>query len=142
MNPVHQRLIWLFASLAASLATPAFAHHSAGNITAGMPIKWQGVISKISWDGAHVMYRVDVVETDGAVRSWQVLGGSPRRLAQRGIMQQTLHKGDSITVAGYLNTSNRMISPVYVSPNDGRKLFVGYFTTDEQFIDPELSAPR
>jgi hypothetical protein len=154
-------LLRVVGLLAATLiAASAFAHHSPGNITGGQPIKWEGTISKISWDGAHVMYRVDVANADGSIHSWQILGGSPQRLAKRGISQRTLHTGDRIVVAGYLNQSNRIISPVYVElvvtapvetgplkvatldeERSPGKLFVGYFSSDEQFVEPSLSTP-
>jgi hypothetical protein len=121
-------------------ALSAYAHHNGANTyMTGKPVKWEGTVTLVSWDGAHVMYQIDVKNADGGVESWQVLGGSPQRLAKRGIYKHTVHAGDSITVAGYLDVGSRIVTPVYVSPSDGNKLFVGYVSSDESFRAPPVN---
>jgi len=124
-------LVLLWASAA------AFGHHSAANrVTEGKTIQWPGKIAFVSWDGAHVMYRIDVSDANGVIDSWQVLGGSPTRLASRGIYQKTVQAGDVVIVAGYLNLYNKIVTPVYFALADGRKLFVGYANDDAAFSAP------
>jgi hypothetical protein len=132
-----RRFCALFCSVLAGLVVASFpvaAHHSEGNrYSQGQPILWQGTIQRVSWDGAHVMYLVSVADRDGSRRNWQVLGGSPMRLRTRGIHQHSLGKGETVTVAGYLNVASKIVTPVYVSPGDGRKMFVGYAESDYAF---------
>jgi hypothetical protein len=121
----------LFASVS------AFGHHSAANrATEGTPISWQGTVAFVSWDGAHVMYKVEVQDSNGVTAAWEVQGGSPKRLASRGIYQKTVNAGDTVTVTGYLNRHNRIITPVYLATSEGRKLFVGYVSDDAAFTPP------
>jgi hypothetical protein len=115
----------------------AFAHHDAANhATEGKPISWQGTVVLVSWDGAHVVYRVEVKDAGGASEAWVVQGGSPKRLASRGIYKKTVNAGDTVTVAGYLNPYNKIITPVYFATVDGGKLFVGYARDDAGFSPP------
>jgi hypothetical protein len=124
----------LFATL------PAFAHHNGANTyMMGTPVKWEGTVTFVSWDGPHVMYQIDVKNADGGVESWQVLGGSPQRLAKRGIYKQTVKAGDAITVAGYLDIGSRIVTPIYIVPNAGNKLFVGYVGNDEPVKLPQTN---
>jgi Family of unknown function (DUF6152) len=125
----------MLVGLAALGAVPVgLAHHSQGATTSDkQPIVWQGTIARVSWDGPHVMYLVDVPDTAGITRPWQVLGGSPYRLRTRGITKQTLKAGQSVTVAGYLNPLNKLITPVYLAPPGGPKFYVGYVDSDAAF---------
>jgi hypothetical protein len=119
------------------LGSAAFAHHNGANTyMRGKPVQWQGTVSFVSWDGAHVMYQIDVRNPQGVVESWQVLGGSPYRLAKRGIRKSTVKAGDAITVAGYLDAGARIVTPVYIAQIDGSKLYVGYVSNDSMFTAP------
>lgn len=123
---------WLLVS------TYVFAHHNGANTyMQGKPIEWQGTVTFVSWDGAHVMYKLAVKNARGVVESWQVLGGSPRRLSRRGIFQKTVTVGDAVTVAGYLDIWSKIVTPVYLRPSNGEKLFVGYVDSDETFSLPK-----
>lgn len=131
------KLLTLFAAALALFSSSAFAHHNGANTyMQGTPVQWQGTVSFVSWDGAHVMYQLEVRNKDGVVESWQVLGGSPYRLSTRGIFKNTVKAGDKVTVAGYLNTGSRIVTPVFMVPEDGHKLFVGYVATDASFAPP------
>jgi len=124
----------LLAGFVAATGAPfAFAHHGEGPATNGkQPIVWQGTITRVSWDGPHVMYLIDVPGAT-SVASWQVLGGSPWRLRSRGISQRTVKAGEAVTVAGYLNPLNKIITPVYLAPIGGPKFYVGYVDADDTF---------
>jgi hypothetical protein len=118
-------------------ASTAFAHHNEANTyTRGQRVQLEGKVTFVSWDGAHVMYRIDVPNPDGSRQAYEVLGGSPFRLAQRGINKHTVRAGDVVGVAGYLNIYNRIVTPIYLSPSDGSKLFVGYVSNDVSFRAP------
>ena len=119
------------------VASTALAHHNEANTyTRGQRVQLEGKVTFVSWDGAHVMYRVDVANPDGSTQAYEVLGGSPFRLAQRGIVKQTVKSGDVVRVAGYLNIYNRIVTPVYLAGADGEKLYVGYVSSDATFKAP------
>ena len=130
-NRICSMLVTIVAAIIVN--SSAVAHHADHDVTADKPILWQGKVARVSWDGAHVMYRVEVANSSGTTETWQVLGGSPKRLAKRGILKTTVQAGESITVGGYLNVHNKIVSPVYFLLQDGRKLFVGYFHSDSNF---------
>lgn len=123
----------LTASLLSPVTSASLAHHDPGKITEGVPIVWQGTVAKVSWDGAHVMYRLNITDSHGAEKQWQLLGASPKRLMSRGISPQRVNVGETVTVGGYFNARRGVVSPVYLSLADGTKLFVGYFTDDREF---------
>jgi hypothetical protein len=132
---MHVTLNRVLASIAMLfIGSTALPHHlGANDVMSGTPIVWHGTVSYVSWDGPHVMYRVDVKNANGSIETWQVLGGSPRNLGKRGILKTTVRAGDEVTIAGYLNIYSRIISPVYLSQSDEHKLFIGYFSSDEMF---------
>jgi hypothetical protein len=122
----------LIATLLSSAA--AFAHHDASNYAdQGERIHWRGTVRQVSWDGAHVMYRIDVANADGHAESWQVLGASPRGLARRGIRQATITVGTDVTLDGYLNPFSKVVSPIYLDTGNERH-YVGYFGPDGTFL--------
>ena len=130
---MNMRVMVAALSLSALIAGAALAHHNAANTyMQGEPVVWNGKVTFVSWDGAHVMYQVDFQKPDGTLASHQVLGGSPQRLAKRGILKTTVHTGDSVTVAGYLQPGG-IVTPIYLRPMGGAKLYVGYVTSDASF---------
>ena len=127
-----ERIAALVATLSISIST--FAHHDASNdADQGEQILWQGTVRQVSFDGAHVMYRIEVPDAQGHLASWQVLGASPRSLAKRGIRKATIAAGSQVTVAGYLNPFNKLISPVYLDTG-AERYYVGYFRPDGSFM--------
>jgi hypothetical protein len=122
------------------LGSIAVAHHS-NDYRRGEAIQWLGTIQTISWDGAHVMYLLEIPNADGSTQRWQVLGASPWRLSKRGISKTTLHVGDVVSVAGYLNRASKMITPVYFARAGKQKLFVGYDSSEAGFKAPAVSLP-
>ena len=142
-----KRISQLVCALSVLSFAPVLAHHNEANTyTRGQPILWEGKVTRVSWDGAHVMYQVDIANAEGVTESWQVLGGSPYRLARRGIHKKTVSAGASVTVAGYLNANSRIVTPVYLLPSTGdaaaNKLFVGYVADDASFDKATFRSPR
>lgn len=109
-----------------ALAPAAHAHHWV-DPTGGVAIEWQGVIRYVSWDGAHVMYRLEVEDARTGVETWQVLGASPKILARRHIAKTTMKVGERVTVTGWLDPASRIISPTYFVTADGLKYEMGFY---------------
>lgn len=116
----------LIGVLVLAAAFGAQAHHSV-DPTTGMAIVWTGKITELSWDGAHVMYRIEVEDAQQRTSSWQVLGASPRVLRARRIQSTTFAKGDVVTVVGWLDPFSKMISPTQFITSDGREFDMGFY---------------
>lgn len=121
---VSRLFIALF--LGTAFCAAASAHHNV-DLSKTVPITWSGTITKISWDGAHVMYLVDVKADNQAVKSWQVLGASPKILRSRGISQTDFHKGDTVTVIGHLDSSSSIVHPEVFVNASGRRFEMGFY---------------
>jgi hypothetical protein len=116
----------LLAVAAVLMTFSAHAHHSLD--PRGWPrIEWPATIEFISWDGAHVMYRVRVDNERGESQSWQVLGASPKILASRNIRKSTLARGEHITVIGFLDPASKIIAPEWFVASDGRRYEMGFY---------------
>jgi Family of unknown function (DUF6152) len=114
-----------FGFMAMLVCASAIAHH-AEDPRSGKPIEWTGTITVVSWDGAHVMYKIDVENEQHAHEIWQVMGASPKVLDMRDITARTLVKGDVVTITGFLNVANKIISASYFTKTDGTKLAIGF----------------
>lgn len=126
------------------LSSSALAHHDE-DPKAGTPIEWTATIEFVSWDGAHAMYRISVENARHEPERWHVLGASPTILAAQKIGKETLNPGDIVTVNGYLNIYNKIISPMHFTTPDGRKYAIGFIAGAEQSVQPkrrEDAAPR
>jgi hypothetical protein len=115
-----------FAFLVLTLPALTNAHHSM-DPGDGTPIELTGTIDYISWDGAHVMYRIRSREETGETKVWQVLGASPKILSERHITKSTMRIGERITVNGSYNASRQQIAPYFFSTADGQKYEMGFY---------------
>jgi hypothetical protein len=92
------------------LSTAAYAHHSM-DLRDATPIRIEGEVEFVSWDGAHVVYDVRGMDADGELRTWAIMGASPKILRSRGISKTTFKVGDRITVTGALDPHTRFVAP-------------------------------
>jgi hypothetical protein len=109
------------------LAVSAADAHHALDLRDATPIRLEGTIAFVSWDGAHVMYRVEAIDARGEPQTWQVLGASPRVLRSRGIAKSTFKVGDRITIAGRFEPHTQMIAPDYFVAADARRYEMGLY---------------
>ena len=107
-------------------ATSAYAHHAL-DLREASPIRLDGNITFVSWDGAHVMYRVEAIDARGKPQIWQVLGASPRILRSRGVAKSTFKVGDRITITGRFEPHTQMIAPDYFVAADARQYEMGFY---------------
>jgi hypothetical protein len=134
-----RKLFVLLAALA-SLPLGAIAHHNM-DLSKTVPVTRTGVITEISWDGAHVMYRVDIKDEDQGVSSLQVLGASPKILRGRGIGQSTFKRGDEITVIGHLDPLTAIIAPEYFVTAAGQRYEMGFYPPQMKRQASSVSTP-
>jgi Family of unknown function (DUF6152) len=116
-----------FAGLAALLCGVAVQAHHWVNPRAGMPVAFAGKITFVSWDGPHVMYRIESENDQHEVKTWQVLGASPKILGMRSITKKTMKPGERVTVTGWLDPNSQMIAPEYFTTEDGHRYEMGFY---------------
>jgi hypothetical protein len=121
----------LFAAIASVglvvSAVPLRAHHSfAAEYDSTKPIKISGTVSKVEWMNPHARFYVDVKDSNGKVANWNFELGAIPVLLKQGWTKNSLHVGDTVTVAGSMakdgsNTANA----TSVVLADGRRVFGG-----------------
>jgi hypothetical protein len=107
-------------------ASAVRAHHSM-DLRNAAPIRIEGDIEFVSWDGAHVVYDIRGIDTDGELRTWAVMGASPKILRSRGIAKATFKVGDRITVSGLFDPFTRFIAPDVFITADSTQYKMGLY---------------
>src|SRR3954454_16837048 len=90
--------LFLAASLLASGATVASAHHSAAAFDASTSKVISGTVKKFDYSNPHTWVWLDVPNDQGGVDTWGVEGISPNYLNRRGWSRTTLKAGDKLTI--------------------------------------------
>lgn len=116
----------LAALLLVAMTGPALSHHSM-DLTDSTPIRVEGEVEFVSWDGAHVFYDVRGVDANGEVRTWGIMGASPRILRSRGVGKTTFKVGDRITVTGRFDPHTLYIAPEYFIAADSTRYEMGFY---------------
>ena len=108
------------------LSTVAHAHHSM-DLRDATPIRVEGDVEFVSWDGAHVVYDVRGTDANGELRTWAIMGASPKILRTRGIAKTTFKVGDRITVSGRFDPHTRFIAPDYFIAANSTEYPMGFY---------------
>jgi hypothetical protein len=106
----------------------AWTHHSM-DLADAKPIHVEGDVEFVSWDGAHVVYDVRGADASGELRTWAIMGASPRILRARGIAKTTFKVGDRITVTGRFDPHTLFIAPDYFIAADSTRYQMGFYPT-------------
>lgn len=106
-------------------SAPLLAHHSfAAEFDDQKPIKVSGVVTRVEWQNPHVWFYVDVKDESGKVANWGFAGGAPGQLMRRGISNQVIKPGMTITVEGFrAKDGSNNASGGRVTFPDGRNVF-------------------
>jgi hypothetical protein len=106
------RITWAGAGMLALFAAgPAFAHHPfASEFDAQAPLTLSGAVTQVEWNEPHVYVHVDVKDTNGQTRNWNLELASPAMLSRKGWSTDTLKQGEVITVKGYRAKSEPFVA--------------------------------
>jgi hypothetical protein len=88
----------LAAVVAASLAAPAFAHHSFAMFDNQKDVTLEGTIKEFQWTNPHSWIQVMVKDESGKEVEWSIEGGSPNSLSRNGWKRTSLKPGDKVVV--------------------------------------------
>lgn len=89
----------LYALAGLLLAGPALAHHGWGSYDTSRPLTLTGPVETLAWANPHVEI---ALKQDGD--TWQVVLAPITRMAARGLSQEMLKVGATVTVHGYPST--------------------------------------
>jgi hypothetical protein len=110
-------------ALAAGLATPALAHHSAAMFDTTKTVVQAGTVKQFLWTNPHSLLVLSVRGSNGVVADYNYEANGPGYLVRNGWTREILKPGDQVTVV-----SNPLVDGgpggnlVEVTLADGRKL--------------------
>lgn len=102
------QILALAAVVTLAAASPLFAHHS-WPVDFSHQVTVKGTVTSFNWGNPHVMFGMDVRESNGGVQKWNVGGPSTNRMAGNGWLKDTLKPGDVVTATGYQFTDGQKI---------------------------------
>jgi len=103
MNKIAK--FFLACSMAAALAAPALAHHSAAAFNTQQEVKVTGTVSEYRYRNPHVYMTLQVKKADGSTGLMEVEAGAASVLNPLGFTINSVAAGDMVTIVG--NPSRR-----------------------------------
>jgi hypothetical protein len=88
------RLAFLLAS--ATVALPAFAHHSFAMFDQSKDVTLHGVVTEFQWTNPHAFIHLEVPNDSGGKDLWQVELNSPNNLTRQGWRSTSVKVGDQV----------------------------------------------
>jgi hypothetical protein len=85
-------------AVAASIAVPAWAHHSFAMFDNEKESTLEGTIKEFQWTNPHTWIQVLVKDASGKEVEWSIEGGSPNSLSRSGWKRTSIKPGDKATV--------------------------------------------
>ena len=91
-------ILWVASVAAASVAAPAFAHHSFAMFDNDRNITIEGTVKEYQWTNPHAWVQVMVKDASGKEVEWSVEAGSPNGLSRQGWSRHSTKAGDHVSV--------------------------------------------
>ena len=88
-----------FATLSVVAAAPAAAHHGWSSYDAGKTLTVTAPLKAVSWGNPHGSAKVDWQKAE-----WDVILAPVSRMEARGLSQEMVSKGQTVTLIGYPRT--------------------------------------
>jgi hypothetical protein len=108
--------------LAALLAAPAFAHHSAVMFDDQKEITVTGTVKEFQYTNPHSWLLVDVTNADGSVTTWGFEAEGPSTLTRAGIRKSDFAPGTKLTITGHPMKDGRPAAAwMNATREDGKK---------------------
>jgi hypothetical protein len=98
MNPFTKTLVACL--IAAALAAPALAHHSAAAYDTQKEVKISGTVVQYRFANPHVYLTLQVKKDDGSVSTVEVEAGAASVLNGLGFTKDSIKSGDVVTIVG------------------------------------------
>src|SRR5689334_12222551 len=74
------------------------AHHSFAKFDQTKVEHVRGTVKDFEWINPHTWLHLDLVEANGAVRTWAFEGGAPEQLASLGWKPEEFHAGENVEI--------------------------------------------
>lgn len=101
ISAVLRNRFFALALLVLATGSRASAHHSFGAFyDEDQTVSVQGTIVELAYKNPHAWVQFDAKDNDGKVQRIGAEWANPGRLAQQGILQDTLKPGDHVIVTG------------------------------------------
>ena len=114
------------AALAAIVAAPAWAHHSAAaEFDASKLLVLTGTVTKVEWTNPHVHIHLEVKPAKGPAVDWYLEMASPNGMRGLGWLPYAMKRGDVVTIEAYqAKDYPAFAKAIRVRVADGRWLLV------------------
>ena len=92
------RILSIVGAAWALSISPVWSHHSHANYVESEWVHLEGTVQEIHWVNPHTWIYLEVVDTDGAPKSWALEGASVTTLRREGWTPDSVKIGDSLSV--------------------------------------------
>jgi Family of unknown function (DUF6152) len=92
------RVLSLAAIATCAVALPAWAHHSHGNYQMTEYTILEGKVTEVHWINPHIWIYLEIMGDSGEPDVWALETAGATGLARKGITQETVKVGDTISV--------------------------------------------
>jgi len=122
LNTIKQ-LFAAFAALAAIIALPAAAHHSAAMFDAEVELELTGTVTKFDYVNPHSWLYVNIENDDGSMTEWGFELDAPPRLRRLGVSPNFWQEGDRIALKTHPLKDGRPAGALVGAMSVGGKTF-------------------